>query len=64
MTNRLVTKLYSLEVPDRSDVQQENVVENTSGTVAINRPTHDAAKLARQKIAEFVERIQAPPRGC
>jgi len=50
VTNRLVTKLYSLEVPDRSDVQliyKENVVENTSGTVAINRPTRDAAKLAR-----------------
>jgi len=64
VTNRPVTKLYPLEVTDRSDVElihKENVIEVASDTVTTNRPRRDAAQRARQQIAKWVECIEAPP---
>ena len=59
VTNRPVTKLYPLEVTDKSDV--ELIIEDASDTVTTNRLRRDAAQRARQQIAKWVERIEAPP---
>jgi len=62
VTNRPVTKLYPLEVTNRSDVElihKENVIEDASDTVTTNRLRCDAAQRARQQIAKWVERIEA-----
>ena len=66
VTNRPVTKLYPLEVTDRSDVKlihKENIIEGASDTVTTNCLRRDAAQRARQQIAEWVECIE-PPGGC
>ena len=63
VTNRPVTKLYPLEVTDKSNVElihKENVIKDASDTVTTNHPRRDAAQRERQRIAEWVECIEAP----
>jgi len=65
VTNRPVMKFYPLEVTDKSDaelIREENAIVDSCDSPATNRPRHGAAQRERQQIAEWVERIQGPPK--
>ena len=67
ITNRPVTKLYLLEVTDKSYaelIRSEKVNEDSCDSPISERSQCGTAQQARKQIAEWAEHIQAPPGGC
>ena len=65
ITNRLVMKLYPLEVTDESDVElicSEKVNEDSCDSLISEHPQRGTAQRARKQIAEWAEHVQAPLR--